>query len=429
MSNRRIALGGVAQPLLIVFIALAGLGVTARPAHAGTITVGWDLMTATNVTGYRVFVGTRSGTYDQSFDVDGDREFFIFRNAFMGVRYFFAVAALFDDGTVSGYSNEVSSVGTRTVAGDTGAVAVPDPVSGSATCARDCFVVSDLATGLGGVTSLAAAADGSVFVVEDGRRILLLRGGSATTVFEAERNTSLRDIALDSQFDSTGRVFVSLLRARDRVTGDVEVLRLRYLAGALGEPATIVSALSVPLGASVPFTLGGDALVYLAVPALPARHPYSGSVVAFDQDGRVPEGQRSAVVARGFDEPADLAWDAQTRAVWLVGRTAGSEAQMLAVSRAAATATAVPNVVTAGEEATAVAVASGSVRRLLVAAGVDLIESVPGGSDTRRISLEGYGTPVAVASAGGVRYAATGNGDRGGFRVVRVDEGSAPAAR
>jgi hypothetical protein len=43
-------------------------------------------MTQPNVTGYRVFVGTTSGAYTTTFDVPADKDFFIFRNAFMGVR-------------------------------------------------------------------------------------------------------------------------------------------------------------------------------------------------------------------------------------------------------------------------------------------------------------------------------------------------------
>jgi hypothetical protein len=429
MSIRRIGKEELTRRLRIVLFVLAGAGLFGGTAAAGTITVGWDLMTDSNVVGYRVFVGTQSRTYTQSFDVPADKDFFIFRNAFMGVRYFFAVSARFDSG-VGPRSIEVTAVGTRTVPGTLpDGARVPDPAV-SSECGAECFVVTDLARGLGEISSLVVAGDGSVFAVESGRRVVVLHAGSAVTVFEAEPGTTLRDIALDPQFATTGRVFVSLLRARDRSTADLEVLRLRHLSGALGEPSAIVTGLAVPATALAPVTIGDDALVYLALPSLLARHPYSAAVLAFDQDGRLPAGQHTPVVARGFDQPADMAWDTLSRAVWLIGRTAGTEGQVLEVSRTAGAAASTSNVLSAGDDAAAVAVVSGAARRLLVAAGVDLIEEAPGTADRVRISLEAFGAPVAVTAGAGARYVAVRHeGETDTYRVVKVEDGSTRGAR
>ena len=423
MKKRRVEL---AKRLLFIFLVAAGLGLVARPAAAGTITVAWDLMSDADVTGYRVFVGTSSGVYTQTFDVPATSDFFIFRNAFMGVRYYFAVAAEFNSERIGARSGEVSAVGTRTVGGSLpDGARVPDQAVASE-CGADCFVVTDVASGLGDVSSIAVANDGTVFAVEDGRRVVVLRGGAGVTAFEAEPGTTLRDIALDPQFDATGRAFLSLVRAHDRATGDLEVLRLRYLAGTLGEPAAIVGGLSVPLEAAAPIVVGDDALVYLALPALIARHPYSASVLAFDQDGRAPAGQRTPWIARGLEQPLDMAWDPQARAVWLAGRDAAAAGQLLQVSQAAG-AVAASNV-TGGEPAAALAVSPGA-RRLLVAAGVDLIEAAPGGADSLRISLEAYGSPGAVAARAGVRYVVVRDEGVSGSRVVKVEDGSLRAAR
>jgi hypothetical protein len=422
MTKRRVDL---AKRLLFVFVLVAGFGLLARPAAAGTITVAWDLMSDADVTGYRVFVGTSSGVYTQTFDVSASSDFFIFRNAFMGVRYYFAVAAEFNNERIGARSGEVSAVGTRTVGGSLpGGARLPDQAVASE-CGADCFVVSDVASGLGDVSSIAVAKDGTVFAVEDGRRVVVLRGGAAVTAFEAEPGTTLRDIALDPQFDATGRTFLSLVRTRTRTTGDLEVLRLRYLSGTLGEPAAIVGGIAVPLEAAAPLVVGDDSLVYLALPALIARHPYSASVLAFDQDGRAPAGQRTPWVARGLEQPIDMAWDGQARAVWLAGRDAAATGQLLQVSQAAG---AVASNVTGGEPAAALAVSSGA-RRLLVAAGVDLVEAAPGGADSLRISLEAYGLPGAVAAWGGVRYVVVRDEGASGSRVVKVEDGSLRAAR
>ena len=423
MKKRRVEL---AKRLLFMFLVATGFGLLARPAAAGTITVAWDLMSDADVTGYRVYVGTSSGVYTQTFDVSASSDFFIFRNAFMGVRYYFAVAAEFNDERIGARSGEVSAVGTRTVGGSLpDGARVPDYAVASE-CGADCFVVTDVASGLGDVSSLAVANDGTVFAVEDGRRVVVLRGGVAVTAFEAEPGTTLRDIALDPRFDATGRAFLSLVRARGRTSGDLEVLRLRYLAGTLGEPAVIVGGISVPLEAVAPIVVGDDALVYAALPVLTARHPYSASVLAFDQDGRAPADQRTPWIARGLEQPIDMAWDPQTRAVWLAGRDAAAAGQLLQVSQAAGAVA--PSNVTAGEPAAALAVSSGA-RRLLVAAGVDLIEAAPGGADSLRISLEGYGAPGAVAAWAGVRYVVVRDEGVSGSRVVKVEDGSLRAAR
>jgi hypothetical protein len=427
MWKRHIGKEGPAKHLLIIVFVLAGLAGLARPAGAGTITVAWDLMTASNVTGYRVYVGTKPRIYSDTFDVSADTDFFIFRNAFMGVRYYFAVAAQFDNNTYGPRSLEVTSVGTRTVGGS-----LPNGVRVSeaglvSECGADCFVVTDVAQGLGEISSIAVANDGRVFAVEDGRRVVVLRNGAVSTAYEASPGATLRDLALDSQFDVTGRVFVSQIRPFDRATGDLEVLRLRYLAGALGEASTIVAGPAVPLGAKAPLAVGDDATVYVALPALTARHPYSAAVLAFDQDGRSPAGLASPLVARGFDEPVDLAWDAQSRMVWLIGANAGEDVQLRSMSAAGLSA-AVSDGAGSGEIATGVAVAPGAARRLLVAAGVDLIEQVPGTADSVRISLEAYGTPVAVAAGAGARYVAA-RTEGAATRVVKVQDGGLFAVR
>jgi hypothetical protein len=409
------------------FLLTALFLVLARPASAGTITVAWDLMTDPDVTGYRVFVGTSPGNYTQTFDVSAEEDFFIFRSAFMGVRYYFAVAAEFEDSRIGARSSEVTAVGTRTVSGGSpGRVRVGDS-SGPSDCGVDCYVVDEIARDRGEISALAVAPDGTIFAVENRRRVTVFRDGAAATAFEADPGTIVHDLALDPRFDATGRVFVSLVRSHDGANGGVEVVRLRDVGGRLGEPATIFTGVSVPLTVGATLAAGGDGLVYLALPALLSRHPYSGAVLAFDQDGRAPAGARSIVIGRGFDAPVDMGWDPQTQSAWLIGRNAGAETQLLPVSTRGP-GTALSDVVAAGEEAAGLAVEAGVARRFLLAAGVDLIEVTPGTNDSLRVSLEGYGVPVALAAASGVRYVATRNDDASGtFRIVRVEAGGGTA--
>jgi len=416
MSIRRFWRGAPCKRLFIAMCAALAFGLLARPAAAGTITVAWDLMEDLTVTGYRVYVGTAPGNYTETFDVSPDRSSFTFRSAFMGVRYFFAVAAQFNDSTFGARSSEVTGVGIRTVAGDLpGGARVGDPQTAS-DCASDCYVVTELARNRGAISSLAASSAGAIFAVEGGRRVLMLQGASVVTALEAEPGTTLGEIALDPHFDTTGRVFVSVLRQRDASAADLELLRLRYLAGRLAEPLAIATGVSVPLGASVPFSIDRAGLLYLAVPATAGRGPYSGAVLAFDQDGRVPSGQRpfTPVVARGFDQPEDLTWDDQAGVLWLAGQNEGAGSQLLAISRSGTTPGA-PNVLGDSDDVRAIGVARGAARRLLVGAGADLIETTLDGTNVQRIPLDRYGDVVAVEAL------------PGGASVVAVRRADAPS--
>ncbi len=434
MSNRRFGWEAPCKRLFVVTCALLAFGLLARPAAAGTITVAWDLMADPAVTGYRVYVRASPGRVTQTFDVSPDRDFFIFRSALMGVRYYFSVAAQFPNSTFGPRSLEVTAVGTRTVGGDLpDGVRVGDPRS-SSDCALDCYVVTELARGLNEISSLAVSNAGAIFAVEGGRRVMMLQGASVVTLLVAEPGTTLGDIALDPHFDTTGRLFVSVLRQRDASAADVELLRLRYLAGTLAEPSAIATGVSVPLGASVPFSIDRDGLLYLAVPATAGRGPYSAAVLAFDQDGRVPADQRpfTPVVARGLDQPEDLTWDDQAGVLWLAGQNEGAASRLLAISRSGTTLDA-PDVLGASDDVTAIGVARGDARRLLVGAGADLIDTTPDGANVQRISLDQYGDVVAVealpggASVVAVRRADVPSGPP--YSILKVEAGLAAFTR
>ena len=88
---------------------VAVLALSALPAWAQgpSITLAWDPPLEGAVAGYRVYVGTRSGVYSESYDV-GSATLFTYDNATAGRRYYFAVSAYDASGNRSGYSNEIA---------------------------------------------------------------------------------------------------------------------------------------------------------------------------------------------------------------------------------------------------------------------------------------------------------------------------------
>ncbi len=434
------ALRSATHRVLLALVVFASLGASSA-AQAQGITLTWDRNTEPNITGYRVFVGTKPGVYTQTFDVPAATPTFVYPNVSMGSRYYFAVAAKASS-VIGARSLEVSAVASTTVGGGGGTAPTPDsdgrfavPRGSVADCGTQCFVVSELAAGLGAISSLAVSADGSVFAVESGRRVVVTRGGAVAPVLTAPAGTRLLEVLLDPQFASTGRAFVSQVRERDRSSGELEIVRHRYLDGTLAESAAVIAGITVPLHASPHVVESNDGLLYIALPTITARDPYSASVLVFDQNGRVPDGQAagSPVIGRGFDQPSAMAWDTQSQGVWLAGRNQGVPGDMMSVTRAnGSRAMAASGGVANGEDIAAVSVSSASTRRLVLAAGQDLIEVTPGVANALRISLDGYGTPVAVAAAAtGERYVAVRKDAAAGatYSILKVEDARARVAR
>lgn len=74
---------------------------------SGTAMLSWDPSISTDVTGYKVYVGTASGSYSSSISVGMVTSYKI-TNLGVGNTYYFAVTAYDSSGGESGFSNEVS---------------------------------------------------------------------------------------------------------------------------------------------------------------------------------------------------------------------------------------------------------------------------------------------------------------------------------
>ena len=83
------------------------------PATSNTATLTWNPVTATNLSGYRVYFDTASittsGTYGQGINV-GNVTTYTVTGLAGGSQYYFAVTALDNFGSESPYSNEASKL-------------------------------------------------------------------------------------------------------------------------------------------------------------------------------------------------------------------------------------------------------------------------------------------------------------------------------
>lgn len=81
-------------------------------AFAETATVSWDANTENDLSGYKIYYGTSSGSYDDVLDVSNTTSFLI-NNLVIGTTYFFVVTAYDFSGNESSFSSEVNFTPTQ----------------------------------------------------------------------------------------------------------------------------------------------------------------------------------------------------------------------------------------------------------------------------------------------------------------------------
>ncbi len=95
---------GIAACVSVVFALVLGAGI--GTAAAGSVVLAWDANTEPDVSGYKLYYGTATGTYGTPTDV-GNVLTYTVLNLTDGQTYYFAVTAYDTFGNESGYSNEV----------------------------------------------------------------------------------------------------------------------------------------------------------------------------------------------------------------------------------------------------------------------------------------------------------------------------------
>lgn len=312
-------------------IALAAALILSGAAHstaeAATITLAWDPSSDPAVAGYRVFVGTGSGVYTQTFDVD--RPWFAFSDAAPGRRYYFAVAALTASWLVGVRSREISGLADGpTAAPGSGVSADGATVICLGAADTDCYTAQLTVRTSGTISSVAALPDGRVLFIENGRR---LRVAAGTTLLATPALTTaatwinLAGVAIDPAFDTTRVVFVSEIETREDGRRSLNVVRYRELQNTLGERAVVIAAIPLPSSGAAPFAIGPDGRIYVAIPSGAAGEasvsPYGASVLRFEADGSVPKDSRGAspIFGSGYTQPTAIALESTQQRLWLTG--------------------------------------------------------------------------------------------------------------
>jgi PKD repeat protein len=95
--------GLLGQAILFVTLTLAAAG-----AWAGSVSLAWDAVTGSSVTGYTIHYGSAAGNYVSKIDA-GNTTTYVVPNLAEGATYHFAVTARDSSGDESGLSNDVAA--------------------------------------------------------------------------------------------------------------------------------------------------------------------------------------------------------------------------------------------------------------------------------------------------------------------------------
>jgi hypothetical protein len=313
-----------------LLLALAAQADALRSAEPDTITIAWD-RNRDGAVGYIVHVGTASRSYSERYDV-GNATWFTFSEALPGQRYYLAVSAYNAAGIESEFSTEVSAAVEETPPDDHKPMARCDTAN-----VDDCAPVRFRAADLGAVSDIAAAGDGRLLLIENGRDVRVI---TATGLLQEaaisfpDGDTELSAIVVDPAFDRTGFVFLGVTQPLSSGSTEFRVVRYRAVQNTLGEGATVVSGLAFAGGNQPRFALDAAGKIYVAMPAANADRAdlYAGRILRFNVDGSVPlENPRgSPVVADGYPIPRAMAWDGDD--LWIAGADRGFEHSTMRLS-------------------------------------------------------------------------------------------------
>jgi aldose sugar dehydrogenase len=245
---------------------------------------------------------------------------------------------------------------------------VDGPVSGASTTSKSAALAT-IADGLDGVSDLAFAPDGRLFVAERSGRVRVVRNGRllAAPALEIRRRPEIDEIrvvprnleigardtaaagallalAFDPQFDRTHFVYALYTAASRRAALSFVVARYREAGDTLADRVILLDDIPAaspdPAGA---LRIGPDGKLYVAFDdsgdarlAGDFASP-NGKVLRLNTDGSTPDDQAGAspLYSSAYRSPAGLGWDTQSGLLWAVDRAGAGRAQLSAVASTA----------------------------------------------------------------------------------------------
>ena len=332
----------VPPAFLIALAVLVAVVCGVDAASAAPIRVAWDRSPDTAVVGYRVYVGTTSGYYTQTFDAGNVTSFSY--EASEQRTYYFAVAAYWAGPVVGPLSGEVAA-GSNAAPPQSPSNTTLDSssywsflwtvqpkasrLSQPPICwvpsSKDCVTVHTVARTDAAITSMAATSDGRLFLVEGGRRVRLATSAGMAldpVLVEPDPSVTLGQVAVDPTFAETGFIWISETTTLGNGRREFRILRYRVVKNQAGERASVLPPFALPENGDALFAIDELRRIYVAVPASEAgsEDAYAGNVLRFNADGTTPADQPagSPLFATGYSVPTGITADFGGN-LWLSG--------------------------------------------------------------------------------------------------------------
>jgi len=216
-------------------------------------------------------------------------------------------------------------------------VSIVPAVSCVSGATEECYQVRQIAVNLNGVTELSAAPDGRLFFVEGQSRVGVAVDGALvreSALALTDERTRIVGLAVEASSTQQSQfVFVAWTEQTQPDQATLSVTRYRDVGNVLGEGATVLTGIPVPLEKPTSLALDNEGRLYIAVPALDSS-AVSGVVLRLTRDGRVPPENRLGLPAftTGFPTPSSLSLDSNQRLMWLAGRDSGHDSAISVVS-------------------------------------------------------------------------------------------------
>lgn len=196
-----------------------------------------------------------------------------------------------------------------------------------------CTSIETLAQGLGRVDRLMLLPGGDLLMLHQGLQLLRWRDGAVVEAARVDesRDPSTRWVDIEVHPDFPGTPFVYALALTESADGSrsTALIRMRAAGDALVDQVTIVPPIPVNSMALPEFAIGGDGLLYLAIPQTDEGRradAYDGMLLRFTSEGHAAgnDAGTSPVLSQGVARPGALSWDARRR-LWLLEREEDSQ--------------------------------------------------------------------------------------------------------
>lgn len=213
------------------------------------------------------------------------------------------------------------------------------PASNGSLCSESgtCLASRWLVTRAAPLSSPAMTPDGRLLFVENGHTVRVLSGTSVVgepALTLTGNEARIVALLIDPEFERTRAVRIAWTEQHATRGRVLTIARAQEFGNRLGEMAVLVPEIPLSDG-NARVAQDDTGRLYVSVPAggdaRVSGDAYAGQLLQFTADGRAWSEGLAPILARGYEQPGALTFDAQSRRLWLAGSDAARGARVTAI--------------------------------------------------------------------------------------------------